>query len=124
MPSIYDLERKFGWIAIPHLIRGIAIMQAICWALGYMNPDFWGALAFSRGAIFEGQVWRLISWVFVPLTSSPIFIIFATMILWMFGDIIESAWGIPDHPLRPRRSRHPDRRRAAFPLGLPEFRSF
>ena len=53
-----------------------------------------GYLIFDKAAIFAGQVWRLISFIFIPINSSPLFIIFALYFYWMIGEALESEWGV------------------------------
>lgn len=52
-------------------------------------------LVFSLPAIMSGQVWRVITFIFLPINSSPIFIIFALYFYYMIGESLESAWGYP-----------------------------
>ncbi len=47
----------------------------------------------DREAILQGQVWRLVSWIFIPDTLSPIWVIFYLMIVWWTGDLLENTWG-------------------------------
>ena len=41
----------------------------------------------------RGQVWRLITYIFIPTTNSPIWIIFVLLFLWFIGEGLERAWG-------------------------------
>lgn len=95
------LERKMGWIAFPSIIRYLAFFQLGVVFLSFVNPSASKLLAFDWNLILEGQVWRLFSFIFIPVgtlagglnTVSIIFSIFAAWLLMMFSDGFESAWG-------------------------------
>jgi len=87
------LEKRMGWIAIPGLIRYIAIANLLVFILEKLVPNYLDYLRLDPTAILHGQVWRLISWIFVPQTSSYFWILFAVLWLWFLGDFLESAWG-------------------------------
>ncbi len=87
------LERRFGRFAIPGITRGIVALQALVFVLVAINPAFAQALVLDPGAIRQGEIWRLVSYIFLPRTTSIIWIIFALYILWMVGDALEQAWG-------------------------------
>jgi membrane associated rhomboid family serine protease len=92
--SLLDLlERRFGRFAIPGLIRIVAGFNALVFILGRLNPEFVQMLDLNRGAIQHGQVWRLITYIFIPTTNSPIWIIFVVLFLWFIGEGLERAWG-------------------------------
>lgn len=93
------LERRFGRYAVPGLmnimITGMVvvfIMDAIvCPASGKVPLSYF--INFSRSAIADGQVWRIISFVFSPITSRPLFMIFTFYFYWLIGQVMENHWG-------------------------------
>jgi membrane associated rhomboid family serine protease len=93
MSLLDSLERRFGRFAIPGLIRIVAGFNALVFVLARLNPEFVQMLDLNRGAILHGQVWRLITYIFIPTTSSPIWIIFVLLFLWFIGEGLERAWG-------------------------------
>ena len=56
-------------------------------------PEYGLWLDFNPEKIFDGEVWRLFSFVFFPRTNSILFIIIAVMFLWFISDSLENAWG-------------------------------
>ena len=93
-PSLLDqLERRFGHLAIPGLIRAIASFQVICFILLQMKPGFGQVLALTPAAWQHWEIWRFITFTFIPGTDSLIFIIFVVMILILIGDQLEAEWG-------------------------------
>jgi hypothetical protein len=52
-----------------------------------------GLLGFSRTAILQGQVWRVISFIFVPLDTSPIFFLIYIFFIYSISRSVEAEWG-------------------------------
>ena len=93
-PSPLDrLERRFGSLAVPGLLRVIASFQVICFLLIYANPGFASQLMLTPAAWMEWQVWRFFTFCFIPNTLSLIWIFFAMIILLRIGDQLEAEWG-------------------------------
>ena len=93
-PSLLDrLERRFGHLAIPGLLRVIASFQVICFVLLYQKPQFIEVLTLTPEAWQNWEVWRFFTFTFIPGTTSLIFIIFVVMILFLIGDLLEAEWG-------------------------------
>ena len=81
-------------LAIPSLMKYIVICMGAVFVLDFIfNGLLSGLLAFSRAAILQGQVWRILSFIFIPVDNSPIFIIFTLYFYWMIGESLEREWG-------------------------------
>jgi hypothetical protein len=52
-----------------------------------------GWLVFDRALILQGQVWRVFSFVFVPLQSSPIFMLIYLYFIYSISRSVEREWG-------------------------------
>ena len=50
-------------------------------------------LAFNRDAVLHGQIWRLITFIFIPPDSSVFFILFSLYFYWLIGSALENQWG-------------------------------
>ena len=50
-------------------------------------------LYFIPELIFRGQVWRLITFIFVPMSFSPLSFILSTVFFYYMGSRLEAAWG-------------------------------
>jgi len=66
MSFIDRLEYRFGRYAIPGLIRYVVLFSALVYILIKLNPDFGPRLILDRDAILHGEVWRLVTYIFVP----------------------------------------------------------
>ena len=95
MKLLNRLERKIGRFALPNLMFFIVICQFAVFAAQLIFPekDLVGLLMLDRGAIINGQVWRLISFIFIPPSSSIIFMVFSLYFYYMIGSSLESQWG-------------------------------
>ena len=89
------LERKFGRYYISNLMLYIVIGTGIVYAFQYLFTDIplWSFLTFNRDAIFRGQIWRLVSFVFIPESGNPISMLFWLYLYWFIGSSLESYWG-------------------------------
>ena len=90
------LERRFGRFYISNLMLYIVIGTGIVYAFQFLFPDIplWGFLAFDRGYILHyGQIWRLVSFVFIPEAADPISMLFWLYLYWFIGSSLESYWG-------------------------------
>ena len=89
----YDLERKLRRYAIGNLMKYIVIGQGIVFALMYIWPTLgyrlYSLISLTRAGLMRGQIWRLVTFVFTPPSSSPIFILFALYFYYMIGS---SGW--------------------------------
>jgi len=50
-------------------------------------------LLFHPGLILTGQVWRLITWIFIPLNNNPFFVLISLYFYYFIGSSLESEWG-------------------------------
>jgi membrane associated rhomboid family serine protease len=87
------LEERCGHWAIPHLPRGIVLLNALAFFLIGTSPDFRNMLTLDPAAILQGEVWRLVSYLFIPGTQSVFWIIFYLIFLWSVGGALEQEWG-------------------------------
>lgn len=92
-----EFERKIRRFTISNLMQYIVIGQGIVFALMYIWPTvgyrLYSLIGLSRAALFRGQIWRLITFVFAPPSSSPLFLIFALYFYYMIGSSLERLWG-------------------------------
>ena len=80
---------NFGF---PHLIKYITIANAVFWLLMMVNTRFLYYMTFNPYAILHGQVWRLISFVFIPPSTSFLALI-SIYFYYFIGTALEQQWG-------------------------------
>jgi membrane associated rhomboid family serine protease len=88
------LERRFGGLAIENMTTFLVGGMAVVYVLAMVRPEFVGMLDLYPPAIAHGQVWRLVTYLFVPPRwASPIWFALDMYLLWMIGSNLESEWG-------------------------------
>ena len=55
--------------------------------------SFSSMLSLDMAAIMHGQIWRIITFIFIPPSASIIFIVFALYFYYIIGTTIENEWG-------------------------------
>ena len=93
MALLDKLERRFGFLGIPGLIRIVIGFTALVYVLVYLNRGFESFLTLDPALILRGQVWRLVTYIFIPQTFSPLWVLLALWFLWFIGEGLERAWG-------------------------------
>ena len=89
------LERKFGRYAIRQLIVYIVGINALVYMLRYGMPqsDAIGKLWLDPHLILQGELWRLVTWIFIPPSASLVWIFFILYFYYMVGIGLEHEWG-------------------------------
>jgi len=89
------LSYKYRRWGIPNLMLYIVIAMAGVFVVELFVPEMPLSiyLYFSRDLILDGQWWRIITWIFIPDTNSPIWIIFSLYFYYLMGSGLEGQWG-------------------------------
>jgi hypothetical protein len=91
------LERRFGRFAIPNLISLIVGGMAIVFVLTLLKPEFQSRLTLDLVAVRRGEVWRLVTFLFIPPTtspgSSPVWLLINLYFTWWVGSSLDQHWG-------------------------------
>ena len=86
MKFIDKLERKFGRFGIPNLTIYMIVCYVIGYALMIVNPGILNWLSLEPAYILRGQVWRLVTWVLYPPSTSGV-LWFAIAVLFFYSPI-------------------------------------
>ncbi len=86
---------RFG---VPNLALYIAVGQA---AVGLtemlmellLRKSLVSWLMFYRPAILQGQVWRLVTFILVPTSSNPFYLLLGCYVIYWTGRMLEREWG-------------------------------
>jgi hypothetical protein len=87
------LERRIGRYAIPNLILYMVGGMAVVWVLSLSRPEGVGRLVLDMDAVRRGEVWRLVTFLFIPPRSSPIWVLVNLYFTWWVGSSLEQHWG-------------------------------
>ena len=99
MGWLNKLERKIGKYAIKNLMIYITAINGLVALLAYfqsyMDPEqsILSRLALAPALVMEGEVWRLVTFLFIPPTTSPIWLLFTLYFYYMIGSSLEHQWG-------------------------------
>ncbi len=87
------LERRLGWIAIPNIAILLVTLQGLGFLMVSSNPIWVERLALVPELVRQGEFWRLITFLALPLSLSPIWVVFALWFIYFILNAIESEWG-------------------------------
>ncbi|HBF39316.1 MAG TPA: hypothetical protein DDW50_18600 [Firmicutes bacterium] len=95
MNWLNKLERKLGRFAIPGLMYYIIILNAFVYFFMYLDKTgtVYSALNLDPTLVMQGQIWRLVTYIFIPPTTSLLFIVFVLLFYYMVGVGLEQEWG-------------------------------
>lgn len=96
MRWIDRMERRLRPFAIPYLTNVLVAFQAILY-LGLMLGDQQAVVqqfALIPEQVFQGEVWRVLSYVIIPPAGyQPIFVFFYFYLFYLMGNALETQWG-------------------------------
>lgn len=87
------LERRFGRYSFDNLTLVLVTAQAAALVLSLAKPGFAQMLVLDPAYVRAGQYWRLVSYLFVPPSFTPIWALFALYWLYTMGTALEAQWG-------------------------------
>ncbi len=97
MSLINRLERKFGRWGIPNVTLFLIVGQVLLFALVMLRARDGGNplanVALDPAKVADGEVWRLVTFLFVPFNMSFIWVIFSWILFYLFGTSLEQQWG-------------------------------
>jgi hypothetical protein len=97
MSLLSRLESKLGRYAVPNLTMFLIAGQVIAY-IAQMAPAPPGAvpvaskLALMPDRVMHGEWWRVITFVFDPPITNPLFAFFAWYLFYLMGTTLESTW--------------------------------
>lgn len=97
-----DLRRNFERFCYRHRDKGIRNLMlyvvagtVLMYLMYLMDPSqlFYRIFSFNRAAILRGQVWRLVTYIFLPTDTNVIFLAISLYFYYFIGKSLESQWG-------------------------------
>ena len=81
---------------IPNLMRYVVAGTVVMYVLILVtNYQAYGLLNLSFPHILRGEVWRLVTFIFMPLDLSPLWLAISLYFYYWIGSILEDYWGTP-----------------------------
>lgn len=93
MSFLDRLERRFGAWAIPQFALFIVMANGLIYLLTQAQPDFPSRLMLNPDAIRQGEVWRVLTFLFVPPRIDPLSTAFWLLLLYQCAQALEHEWG-------------------------------
>lgn len=93
MNFLNKMERKYGRYAIKNLSAYMIGTYVIGYLISVMAPSLLGYLTLEPAYILRGQVWRLVTWLFIPPSRLDLFTIIMLFFYYSIGSNMEHAWG-------------------------------
>ena len=101
MKKLYDGVQRFcaahPRFGIPNLMRVIVIGNVAVYVLMLLtqanDANALSFLTFNLNALLHGEVWRLVTFVFVPGYSSPFALLISLYFYYWIGSTLERQWG-------------------------------
>ena len=88
------LERRIGWIAVPHLTWLIVFAQVVGMLVSLSGqPDLVAAMAFSPQLVLSGQVWRVVAFLGLPISGGVLWQLIAIYFMFFVGSMVETGLG-------------------------------
>jgi hypothetical protein len=99
MSLIKRLEARLSRWAIPNLTGVIIGGQAVLFLMYTLRAgqgidgDPFGNLTLIPGKVLEGEIWRVLSFAFIPFSTQFMWAFISWMLFYMFGSSLENQWG-------------------------------
>lgn len=89
------LECKYGRFGIPNLTNILVAGQVLVFVVElFVNSAITLWLGLSRFLLLQGQVWRVLTFVFIPFSGGSILsVVLGIYFTWFIGTALEREWG-------------------------------
>jgi hypothetical protein len=89
------LEKKIGKYCIKNLMLYITTLNGVVFVLSYLAPELnlVSKMMLIPSLVMQGEVWRLVTFLFIPMNSNPLFILLTLYFYYMVGSSLEHEWG-------------------------------
>jgi hypothetical protein len=89
------LERRYGKFAIENLTMFVVGGMAMAYVAWSLRPAFEGLLLLDLSLVGppHWQVWRLVSYLFIPPSHSLLWVALDLYFVWLIGSNLEHEWG-------------------------------
>lgn len=93
MTSLDTLEKKYGRFTVPYLLQLLLAGQLLVFLAVVSGQVIEQQLLLSGGAVLSGQVYRILTFMVVPMARSPLFFALSIYVTWMIGNSLVNQWG-------------------------------
>jgi hypothetical protein len=98
MKPLERMERRFGRFAIPNVTLLLIAGQVVLYVMSQMPVVNGQALSLdvvqlAPELVLQGEIWRLVTYLFQPPATNPIFAFFFWYLFYLMGTALENIWG-------------------------------
>jgi hypothetical protein len=98
MSLLSKLDTRFGRFAVPNVTMVLIVGQVFLFLAFYMNPgegneNVLEKIWLSPEKVLAGEVWRIVTFLFTPPLTNPIFAFFFWYLFYLMGTTLEVSWG-------------------------------
>jgi len=93
MNIINKLEKQFGRYIPENLTLYLIFGQIAAYFLTALYPELMSVFILRGDMILAGQVWRMFTYLFKPVSDSLFFAAFVLYIFYLYGSVLERTWG-------------------------------
>ncbi|HEY4299350.1 MAG TPA: hypothetical protein VGM73_00665 [Candidatus Didemnitutus sp.] len=94
MSLLNRLERIFGRFAIENISLYLILGQAFFYLMAMLGRDYTGLIALVPALVWQGQVWRVVAFIFWPPAANLLFVAFGWYLFYLMGSALEAYWGV------------------------------
>jgi hypothetical protein len=87
------LEKKYRRYAVHNVTLYLILGQVLFFILAHSGRFILGRALLVPELVLMGEWWRLITFLFIPPMTSPIFVLFAWYLFYLMGSALEGHWG-------------------------------
>ncbi len=93
MNWITRLERTLGKYAVTNVTLYLIVGQVLFFLFAVSGRFILGRVVLIPDLVLAGEWWRLITFLFIPPITNPIFAFFAWYMFYLMGSALEGHWG-------------------------------
>ena len=93
MNLLNNLERKFRRFALPNVTVYLVAGQVFFYLAWYVLGFDLETIELIPSKVFEGEVWRIVTFAFTPPLINLVFAFFAWYLFYLMGTSLEHFWG-------------------------------
>jgi hypothetical protein len=87
------VDKNLNWLSIPKLPLLLTVIQVLVFALVKAKPEFLLKLNLVPGAVLQGEIWRVLTFIAAPFAGNFILVLVVLCFLYYIMVNLEKIWG-------------------------------